>query len=113
MLPLHPLTPPGGAKTDFIHLIQLTMYLDSEKKKEIFGNYGTSNTDTGSPESQIALFSYRISHLTEHMKANRKDNTTERALTKLVGKRRALLNYLKRNDIERYRNIIAKLGLRK
>ena len=89
------------------------MYLDSEKKKEIFGTYGTSNTDTGSPESQIALFSYRISHLTEHMKANRKDNTTERALTKLVGKRRALLNYLKRNDIERYRNIIAKLGLRK
>lgn len=89
------------------------MYLDSEKKKEIFGNYGKSNTDTGSPESQIALFSYRISHLTEHMKANRKDNTTERALTKLVGKRRALLNYLKRNDIERYRNIIAKLGLRK
>ena len=89
------------------------MYLDSEKKKEIFGNYGTSNTDTGSPESQIALFSYRISHLTEHMKANRTDNTTERALTKLVGKRRALLNYLKRNDIERYRNIIAKLGLRK
>ena len=88
------------------------MYLDSEKKKEIFGNYGKSNTDTGSPESQIALFSYRISHLTEHMKANRKDNTTERALTKLVGKRRALLNYLKRNDIERYRAIIAKLGLR-
>ena len=89
------------------------MYLDSEKKKEIYGKYGTSNTDTGSAESQIALFSYRISHLTEHMKANRKDNTTERALTKLVGKRRALLNYLKRNDIERYRAIIAKLGLRK
>ena len=89
------------------------MYLDSEKKKEIFGQYGTSNTDTGSAESQIALFSYRISHLTEHMKANRKDNTTERALTKLVGKRRALLNYLKRNDIERSRAIIAKLGLRK
>ena len=89
------------------------MYLDSEKKKEIFGQYGTSNTDTGSAESQIALFSYRISHLTEHMKANRKDHTTERALVKLVGKRRALLNYLKRNDIERYRAIIAKLGLRK
>lgn len=89
------------------------MYLDKEKKQEIFGQYGKSNTDTGSPEAQIALFSYRISHLTEHMKANRKDNTTERALTKLVGKRRALLNYLKRNDIERYRNIIAKLGLRK
>ena len=89
------------------------MYLDSEKKKEIFGQYGTSNTDTGSAESQIALFSYRISHLTEHMKANRKDNTTERALTKLVGKRRALLNYLKRNDIERYLAISAKLGWRK
>ena len=89
------------------------MYLDSEKKKEIFGQYGTSNTDTGSAESQIALFSYRISHLTEHLKKNRKDYTTARALTQLVGKRRALLNYLKRNDIERYRAIIAKLGLRK
>jgi small subunit ribosomal protein S15 len=89
------------------------MYLDSEKKKEIFGNYGKSNTDTGSPESQIALFSYRISHLTEHMKANRKDNSTERALTRLVGKRRALLNYVKRKDIQRYRDIINKLGLRK
>lgn len=89
------------------------MYLDSEKKKEIFGNYGKSNTDTGSPESQVALFSYRISHLTEHMKANRKDHSTERALTKLVGKRRALLNYLKRKDINRYREIVKKLGLRK
>ena len=89
------------------------MYLDSAKKQEIFGKYGQSNSDTGSAESQVALFSYRIAHLTEHMKANRKDNTTERALTKLVGKRRALLNYLKRNDIERYRAIIAKLGLRK
>ena len=89
------------------------MYLDSEKKKEIFGNYGTSNTDTGSPESQIALFSYRISHLTEHMKANRKDYSTERALTMLVGKRRALLSYLKNRDINRYRAIIKALGLRK
>jgi small subunit ribosomal protein S15 len=89
------------------------MYLDSEKKKEIFGQYGKSNSDTGSTEGQIALFSYRISHLTEHMKANRKDNTTERALTKLVGKRRALLNYLSRKDIKRYRAVISKLGLRK
>lgn len=89
------------------------MYLDSEKKKEIFGQYGTSDTDTGSPESQIALFSYRISHLTEHMKGNHKDHNTERALTRLVGKRRALLNYLKRVDIERYRAIVAKLGLRR
>ncbi len=89
------------------------MYLDSAKKQEIFGQYGKSNTDTGSPESQIALFSYRISHLTEHMKKNRKDYSTERALTMMVGKRRALLNYLKDRDIERYRAIIKALGLRK
>ena len=71
------------------------MYLDKAKKQEIFGQYGTSNTDTGSPESQVALFSYRISHLTEHLKKNRKDHTTERSLMKMVGKRRALLDYLK------------------
>ena len=89
------------------------MYLDAAKKQEIFEKYGKSNTDTGSPESQIALFSYRISHLTEHMKLNRKDYTTERSLTKMVGKRRALLDYLKRRDIERYRAIVKELGLRK
>ena len=89
------------------------MYLDSQKKQEIFGKYGKSNTDTGSAESQIALFSHRIAHLTEHVKANRKDHTTERALVKLVGKRRALLKYLKNKDIERYRAIIKALGLRK
>ena len=89
------------------------MYLDSAKKQEIFGNYGKSNTDTGSAESQIALLSYRIAHLTEHLKANRKDYSTQRALTMLVGKRRALLNYLKSRDIERYRAIVAKLGLRR
>ena len=89
------------------------MYLDSVKKQEIFGQYGKSNTDTGSAESQVALFSYRISHLTEHKRANRKDHTTERALVKLVGKRRALLNYLKARDINRYRAIVKALGLRK
>ena len=89
------------------------MYLDAAKKQEIFEKYGKSNTDTGSPESQIALFSYRISHLTEHLKLNRKDYTTERSLTKMVGKRRALLDYLKRRDIERYRAIVRELGLRK
>ncbi|BEG99874.1 30S ribosomal protein S15 [Bacteroides sedimenti] len=89
------------------------MYLDVAKKKEIFEKYGKSNTDTGSPEAQIALFSYRISHLTEHLKLNRKDYTTERSLTILVGKRRRLLNYLKERDIERYRAIIKTLGLRK
>lgn len=89
------------------------MYLDSEKKQEIFGQYGKSNSDTGSVESQVALFSYRISHLTDHMRANRKDHTTERALVMLVGKRRALLKYLKRKDIERYRALVKNLGLRK
>ena len=89
------------------------MYLTTEKKQEIFEKYGKSNTDTGSAESQIALFSYRIAHLTEHLKANRKDYSTQRALTMLVGKRRALLKYLKDRDIERYRAIIAKLGLRR
>ena len=89
------------------------MYLDAAKKQEIFEKYGKSNTDTGSPEAQIALFSYRISHLTEHMKLNRKDYSTERALTTLVGKRRSLLTYLKNRDIERYRAIVKELGLRK
>ena len=89
------------------------MYLEAAKKQEIFEKYGKSNTDTGSSESQIALFSYRISHLTEHMKLNRKDYSTERALTTLVAKRRRLLNYLKNTDITRYREIIKTLGLRK
>ena len=89
------------------------MYLDSAKKTEIFGTYGQSTTDTGSAESQVALFTYRISHLTEHMKKNRKDHVTERSLVKLVGKRRALLNYLKTRDINRYRAIVKNLGLRK
>lgn len=89
------------------------MYLDSEKKKEIFEKYGTSNTDTGSAESQIALFSYRISHLTEHLKSNRKDHNTSRALKMLVGKRRRMLDYLMDKDIERYRAIVKELGIRK
>ena len=89
------------------------MYLDSAKKTEIFGTYGKSNSDTGSVESQVALFSYRISHLTEHMKRNRKDHTTERALVQMVGRRRKLLRYLKEKDITRYRNLIKALGLRK
>ena len=89
------------------------MYLDAAKKQEIFEKYGKSNTDTGSPEAQIALFSYRISHLTEHLKKHRKDYSTEKSLTQLVGKRRALLNYLKDRDIERYRAIVKALGLRK
>ncbi len=89
------------------------MYLTAEKKKEIFEKYGKSNVDTGSAESQIALFSYRIAHLTEHLKKNRKDFSTQQALVKLVGKRRKLLNYLKEKDIERYRAIVKELNLRK
>jgi small subunit ribosomal protein S15 len=89
------------------------MNLTSESKKEIFAKYGKSNTDTGSAESQIALFSHRIQHLTGHLKTNKKDFSTQRALLKLVGKRRRLLDYLKKRDIERYRAIIKTLDLRK
>lgn len=89
------------------------MYLDQAKKKELFEKYGKDAADTGSPESQIALFTYRIAHLTEHLKANHKDHVTARSLTILVGKRRAMLNYLYKRDIERYRNIVKELGLRK
>lgn len=89
------------------------MYLSAENKKEIFGKYGKSNTDTGTAESQIALFSYRINHLTEHLKSNKKDYSTERALKGLVGKRRQLLDYLIKIDIQRYRAIIKELVIRK
>jgi len=89
------------------------MYLTTEKKKEFFDKYGKSNTDTGSSEGQIALFSYRINHLTEHLKNNKKDFSTQRSLIKLVGKRRRLLDYLKDHDIERYRSIIKALNLRR
>lgn len=89
------------------------MYLNIEKKQEIFEKHGKGTTDTGSAESQIALFTYRISHLTEHLKKNRKDYVTARSLTQLVGKRRALLNYLYDRDVNRYRAIIKALGLRK
>jgi small subunit ribosomal protein S15 len=89
------------------------MYLTTEKKKEIFAENGKSATDTGSSEGQIALFTYRINHLTEHLKNNRKDYNTERSLIRLVGKRRRLLDYLKNYDIARYRAIIEKLGIRK
>ena len=88
-------------------------YLNKEQKKEIFSKFGNSATDTGTAEGQIALFSTRINHLTEHMKQNRKDFHTERSLVKLVGKRRRLLDYLKEKDIERYRKIIKELNIRK
>ena len=91
------------------------MYLSKEKKQELFENHGRlkATNDTGSAESQIALFTYRINHLTEHMKQNRKDYSTQQGLLKLVGKRRKLLNYLQKVDIERYRAILSELNLRK
>ena len=89
------------------------MYLDKAKKEEIFGQYGKTATDNGSAESQIALFTYRIAHLTEHVKKNHKDFATTRSLTRLVGKRRRLLDYLYDRDVERYRAIIKALGLRR
>jgi len=91
------------------------MYLTPEKKQELFQNHGRlkSVTDTGSPESQIALFTHRIQHLTAHLKSNKKDHSTRLGLMKLVGKRRSLLDYLHKREIERYRAIIAELGIRK
>ncbi|WP_448519255.1 30S ribosomal protein S15 [Rhodoflexus sp.] len=91
------------------------MYLDKELKEEIFAKHGFAKSakDTGSPESQIALFTHRINHLTEHLKVHKKDNASRLGLLKLVGKRRSLLNYLQRTDIMRYRAIIAELGIRK
>ena len=89
------------------------MYLSPEVKAEFFKKHGKSETDTGSPEGQIALFTYRINHLSQHLKTNRKDFNTERSLVRLVGKRRRILDYLIKKDIERYRAIIIELGIRK
>jgi len=89
------------------------MYLSSDIKKKVFADHSNSENDTGSPEGQIALFTHRIQHLTKHLRKNKKDLSTRRSLLQLVGKRRRQLDYLKENDIERYRAIIKKLGIRK
>ncbi|MFK8037894.1 MAG: 30S ribosomal protein S15 [Crocinitomicaceae bacterium] len=89
------------------------MYLTNETKEEIFKKHGKSKKNTGSAEGQIALFSFRIAHLTEHLKKNRKDFGTQRALQLMVGKRRSQLDYLKKKDIERYRAIVKELKLRR
>ncbi len=89
------------------------MYLSIEEKQELFAKHGKGKNDTGSAEGQIALFTHRISHLSDHLKTNRKDYNTERSLVKLVGKRRSLLDYLMKKDIMRYRAIVKELGLRK
>ena len=89
------------------------MYLTKSIKEGLFKEHGKSEKDTGSAEGQIALFTTRINHLTNHLKKNRKDFNTEKSLVKMVGKRKNLLNYLKTKDIERYRSIIKKLSIRK
>ncbi len=87
--------------------------LNADKRKELIEGYRLHEKDTGSPEVQIALLSARIEYLTEHFKAHKKDHHSRRGLLKLVGQRRRLLNYIKKDDVERYRNIIKRLGLRK
>ena len=89
------------------------MYLEKKEKEKLFKKHGKDAQDTGSAEGQIALFTIRINHLTEHLKNNRKDYNTERSLVKLVGKRRSLLDYLTKKDVLRYRAIVKELGLRK
>lgn len=89
------------------------MALQTDQKREIIEQYGTHTNDTGSPEVQIALLSTRITYLTDHFKTHKKDHHSRRGLLKLVGQRRRLLDYLKNKDIDRYRDIIQKLGIRK
>ena len=89
------------------------MVLDPKSKKEIIENFQTHGTDTGSPEVQIALLSSRIGYLTDHFKIHKKDHGSRRGLLKLVGQRRRLLDYLKNQDVGRYRKIIKELGIRK
>ncbi|HEX6223418.1 MAG TPA: 30S ribosomal protein S15 [Chryseolinea sp.] len=91
------------------------MYLTTEIKQDLFAKhgFGKKKQETGSAESQVALFTHRINHLTEHLKSNKKDFSTQQGLMKLVGKRKKLLNYLQNTDIERYRAILADLDLRK
>ena len=87
--------------------------ISKEKKQAIIAEYGRCEGDTGSPEVQVAILTARIQELTEHLKVNQKDHHSRRGLLKMVGKRRALLEYLKKNDVEGYRELIARLGIRK
>ena len=89
------------------------MTVSADRKKELIDGYRRHEGDTGSPEVQIALLTERIRHLTEHMKVHKKDFHSQRGLLMLVGRRRRMLDYLRRNDVERYRAIIAKLGIRR
>lgn len=87
--------------------------IDQTKKAEIINEYKTKEGDTGSPEVQVAILTYRINDLNEHLKTHKKDHHSRRGLLKMVGQRRNLLNYLRNKDVERYRSLIARLGLRK
>ncbi len=91
----------------------MAVYLTPDKKKEIFAEFGGSETNTGSPRAQVALFTYRIKELSEHLKANKKDHSCRRSLLKLVGKRRRFLDYIAKKDIVEYRELIKELGLRR
>ena len=100
----------------FIYLFQTRstiVVLLAENKEEMIANFKLHDSDTGSPEVQVALLTHRISYLTEHVKAHKKDHHSRRGLLILVGRRRSLLDYLKNKDIERYRSLIEKLGLRR
>ncbi len=89
------------------------MTLTKEAKQEVVGTYGKSDSDTGSPEVQVALLTQRITYLTEHLRTHKKDHHSRRGLLKLVGQRRRLLNYVKRKDTDRYADLIKRLGIRK
>jgi small subunit ribosomal protein S15 len=93
--------------------VDVSIGTDAETKKKIIAEYATGEGDTGSPEVQIALLSHRISHLTEHLKSHKHDHHSRRGLLLLVGQRRRLLNYLEKTEIERYRSIVQRLGLRR
>ncbi len=94
-------------------ILDMSLSVTLEKKNEIFAKYGKSAQDTGSTKGQIALFTARIKHLTDHLKGNKHDFVTQRSLIRMVGQRRSLLNYLKSKNIEAYRSLIVDLGLRK
>ena len=91
----------------------MATYLSTEKKQEIFSEFGGASVNTGSPEAQIALFTYRIKSLSDHLREHKKDHSCRKALLSLVGKRRRLLQYLASKDINAYRELIEKLGIRK
>jgi small subunit ribosomal protein S15 len=106
-------TCPGAPRSEYMKGVHVSIGTDAETKKKIIAEYATVEGDTGSPEVQIALLSHRISHLTEHLKTHKHDHHSRRGLLLLVGQRRRLLNYLEKTDIERYRSIVQRLGLRR